>query len=377
MTNINPSFAASLAADIYVVRGEQQLKLFLSGDDFFSSGKLLDAQVGSRLINTRDAFGVCARGAGQYSDAVFLIFRGTTTGNYGADFFTDARCGLTFSGTGSLVHAGFNQAFNSMKGEIARFFAQQTGVQRVFCIGHSLGGAVANLAAEWVSASLGKMAQLFTFGAPRVGFGMAGFPAKLTYGLRPENIHRVYHSSDPVPMVPLFPYCHAPTTGQPYYVPYAGMVINFSAHKMENYIGSVSGKTWPKLYQPEPLFSSHSALKWLESNGVESIENISTWHKLQAALVFVTDKIVGMIALPVVVGLTVADYLAMLLSKGLKALGEVANWVLLLIRKMMRMLGMAVVDTVEALSEQLIKQVLSRVINKINSAVMQAVSRLR
>jgi len=49
---------------------------------------------------------------------VFLIFRGTTKG---VDWVTDARMGLNVSSTGSLVHSGFNQTFNSMKSEMAQF----------------------------------------------------------------------------------------------------------------------------------------------------------------------------------------------------------------------------------------------------------------
>ncbi|MEJ2670058.1 MAG: hypothetical protein P8077_07345, partial [Gammaproteobacteria bacterium] len=81
-------------------------------------------------------------------------------------------------------------------------------------------------------------------------------------------------------------------------------------------------------------------------------------------------------ALPLVCGLTVADYLAMVLAKGITLAGEVSSWVFLLLRKMMRMLGMKVIETVEYLTELLIKQVLARVVRKIHREVQRALGHL-
>lgn len=92
-----------------------------------------------------------------------------------------------------------------MLGDINTFINQQPGTTMVHCIGHSLGGAIANLAAEWAANTLNKKVKLYTFGSPRVGFASGGFANKLTTALLPENIHRVYHNNDPVPMIPTFP----------------------------------------------------------------------------------------------------------------------------------------------------------------------------
>nr|WP_274054955.1 hypothetical protein [Thalassomonas haliotis] len=37
------------------------------------------------------------------------------------------------------------------------------------CVGHSPGGALAALTADWIKAGFGKTVYLYTFAAPRVG----------------------------------------------------------------------------------------------------------------------------------------------------------------------------------------------------------------
>ncbi|MGH1485610.1 MAG: lipase family protein [Cellvibrionaceae bacterium] len=377
MGNVSSGLAAKLAKEVYVVRNEFRLKTFLSMPEFSSKGSdknVLTAKVGSRLINARDNFGLCARGSGEYENDLFLIFRGTTGANYGADIVTDLRTGLNVCSTGSAVHSGFNHAFNSLRDQLADFISKQSGVQTIHCIGHSLGGAVANLAADWASSTYGKKVRLYTFGSPRVGCGAGGFSDKLTTKLKTENIYRVFHGTDPVPMVPLFPFFHAPTVGHPCYLPYGGLVINPKAHFMDNYESSVGDKPWDELRRPQPSFSSSALKLWLKSDSVENAHSSTFWEKLNHAAAFVVQTVLARVAVPVVAGLTVADYLAMILQKGLEAGAEIAGWVLFLIRKMMRMLGMKLVETAEDITTQILRLVLNRVTKKINNQVKNAIS---
>lgn len=133
MKSISPSLAARMANEVYTVNNTKILKGFFSGKEFANTRnqqRLLTAEVGTRLINTRDAFGACGRGAGDYEHDLFVVFRGTTTSNYGADIFTDLRTGLNVSATGTLVHSGFNHAFNSLKHHLALYINQQTGAPK-------------------------------------------------------------------------------------------------------------------------------------------------------------------------------------------------------------------------------------------------------
>jgi hypothetical protein len=84
---------------------------------------------------------------------------------------------------------------------------------RVVATGHSLGGALASLAAGVLRAQ-GVSVDLYTFGAPKIGLdGIATFLSNTNYGAT----YRVTHKSDPVPKLPpaLLGYRH---TSPEYYV---------------------------------------------------------------------------------------------------------------------------------------------------------------
>jgi predicted lipase len=69
---------------------------------------------------------------------------------------------------------------------------------RIFATGHSLGGALASLAAG-VLRSQGTTVDLYTYGAPKVGLeGISQYLTNTTYGAT----YRVTHKADPVPKLP-------------------------------------------------------------------------------------------------------------------------------------------------------------------------------
>ncbi len=148
MSNIlSSNLAAELAFNAYTVNEGDRfaLKTFMKTKIFDQTNdqSLLKAAVGGRVLRaTTDAFGLCAKGAGQYKNDLFLIFRGTTTNNNKADFITDARLGITRSNAGLPVHIGINHAFNSMLPDIRRYIVEAKVTGAVHCVGHSLGGAL-------------------------------------------------------------------------------------------------------------------------------------------------------------------------------------------------------------------------------------------
>ncbi len=376
MGHVTPTLASEMANEIYLVHNKLQLtRIFLSRSEFSQkkgNNQTLTAQIGSRLLNTKDSFGICARGAGDFENDIFLIFRGSTFAKYGADWLTNARIGITTSTTGSAVHAGFNSIFQSMIGDLASFINQQKGCHTIHCIGHSLGGAVANLAADWAANNFSKKVKMYSFGAPRVGFAAGGFATKLTTTLLPENIHRAYHGNDPVSMIPIFPYTHAPTSGHPYHLPYGGVSINPWAHKMGNYIKSVGGKKWPELIKPAP--STGSVKQWLESDARESTDTSTFWNKLNDAISYVVDKVITGVSVTFIAGMTAVDRLAMILKKGIDLAASTSVWVLMLVKKMMRALGMKVVETAKDITTQLLRLVLNKLTRKLYQHVSRAIN---
>ncbi len=114
---------------------------------------------------------------------------------------------------GGMVHAGFLQAFAEVSDCLDDIVKARQSEQRLWLTGHSMGGALATLAA----AHLGTAAVqgLHTYGCPRVG--NAAFASLL-----PVQTHnRFVHRDDWVPALPpeFFGYVHAgnliPVTGSP------------------------------------------------------------------------------------------------------------------------------------------------------------------
>lgn len=388
MSDPSPTEAAQLASEIYRVQTDNQVQLFMSHPVFSRRNSSsppaftrLKAEVGGRVVlNHKDAFGVCAKGGDQHQDEVFLVFRGTTSANNNADLLTDARIGITNNQAGLPVHCGFHHCFTSMLPEIKKFFASLKGnVAAVHCIGHSLGGAVASLAADWVARNLKHPTQLYTFGAPRVGTDW--FVKSTTSAVGSLNIYRVYHKTDPVTMVPLYPFMHAPYNAAGHYIPSSQPLLSGDAHKITNYKNSVKDQSWDALSgAPEPPYTLESAIEsWLESKTPVDSSSPTFWRWVDSALIYVIKK-VAMAALVSLQGafvgfFTVADKIAYILATGVNMAEKVSFWVERLMRKIMRALGMRAPDSKEALTEGLIRYVLRRLTAKSNKEARNAINK--
>ena len=388
MPELNPRFAAELASDVYRVQTENQVALFMTHPVFKTGTKNkvasvhLKAEVGGRvLLNFTDGFGICAAGGENNKGEVFLVFRGTTMANKKADVLTDARIGLIRSTTGRPVHCGFQHTFSSMLPAIRNFFSSFKGsITTVHCIGHSLGGAVAALAADWVAHTLKHPTKLYTFGAPRVGTDL--FVQSTTSVIGEANIHRVYHRTDPVPMVPLYPFMHAPYKANGHYLFSAQPLTSGAAHFMANYITSVEGKSWSQMNDvPDQPYTIESAIEaWLKSKSPVDASSASFWRWVDSAMIYVIKKV----AMSAIMGLqtvfigafTLADKIAYILAKGIDLAENVSVWVEHLMRKIMQALGMNVAKTKKELTRSLIKHVLMRLTEKANHEARDTLRKL-
>ena len=112
------------------------------------------------------------------NDEVLIVaFRGTEIrprpgtlnfGNIVADLMTDVEFWLVESGRRGKVHRGFKRGLEEvweLQGLYDYIRTQHTGNRSLWFTGHSLGGALATLAAQWY----GPGCTLYTFGSPRVG----------------------------------------------------------------------------------------------------------------------------------------------------------------------------------------------------------------
>lgn len=127
----------------------------------------------------------------QFPDSTLIVFRGTAS--LGGWIITDGDARLReFAGLPGLVHHGFASAFGQLAGWVARLTDRYTPV---VVTGHSLGGALATLCAQFLAGRGYGVAPVYTFGSPRVG--NADFAAAYT-----PTQFRLVNDDDPVPWLP-------------------------------------------------------------------------------------------------------------------------------------------------------------------------------
>jgi triacylglycerol lipase len=140
------------------------------GYDHQDEEKKLRSELGilkMQLLATFDSAGTQAILVG-FDDFVVLAFRGTEATSI-KDIKADTRAKTIACETRGKIHAGFNEAFNNVRPDVERELKRE-GIQDkpLFLTGHSLGGALATIAAKKLS-HRGGLAACYTFGSPRVG----------------------------------------------------------------------------------------------------------------------------------------------------------------------------------------------------------------
>lgn len=129
--------------------------------------------------------------------SLVAVFRGTDVLDP-LDWIHDLDSRWMRFGGKARVHAGFARAFDAADPLATIERALDADPRPVFLAGHSLGGAVAQLAAARLGEhGQGADCQLYTFGAPRAG-------DRAFVELLPDRHVRVVHHRDPVPRVPPF-----------------------------------------------------------------------------------------------------------------------------------------------------------------------------
>ncbi|MFC1750470.1 lipase family protein [Pseudomonadota bacterium] len=307
----------------------------------FKGTEAFDSETGA-FLKFKSGFGVAALSKEnpdtkiKRNDALITI-RGTRGL---ADWLSDANIGMQLSETSKVVHAGFNRVFNEFSDELRSFF-QKHSVDTIHCVGHSLGGALATLAADSLSHhGLASNIKLYTFGCPRVGF--EPFSRRLTTNIGANNIYRVYHNTDPVSMIPQWPFIHAPQPGNTYSIPGSGHNV-VSAHFKDNYLKSVkkmNGDKWgqlPYAHTGEP--SADEVINWLT-------KSVTTLSSFTLRMIGGAIKLIISVAnLAIVPGMTALDLLSQALSKAASASKEALGLTKMLMKNILSMLGHSINET--------------------------------
>jgi hypothetical protein len=134
-------------------------------------------------------------------DVALLAFRGT---NNPGQWLRDARFFPVKYDWGH-VHVGFRDGVGQVEGALADFDEVAAAAKHVWVTGHSLGGALAVIAAARLKIKAGVSALVHTYGQPSVGLNdFAG-----RFGVEmPGRLWRFVNQSDIVTRVPPWPYRH-------------------------------------------------------------------------------------------------------------------------------------------------------------------------
>jgi hypothetical protein len=372
--HLSPLYAANLAANVYDIKSIITREDFLDeykSDMEISSSKMASGVTGGIILNKPHVMAIFSAGIGNYKGQAFIAIKGTAS-LY--DALTDINTGLRTSHTGFSVHQGFYYALNSIMTELRLFVSSLQGVNVVHCVGHSLGGAIATLAADWIKSS-GKVptVKLYTFGSPRVGLEM--FASKCSDRLTAGNIYRVYHQTDPVPMVPTWPFHHVPKSGADYLVYSPLGAIPWEYHLMEHYVTSAKEfGDWSLIKNNRPkLHHDLTIEKWLKSDSAISF-SANTLELLNAALLYVIKKVIHAAGIILVTAaattFTLLDRLAIFMAKAAHVSADLSSWVYHLVKKIAALIGITVKKGAD-LTVTLIRMVFIRLHNKISEMILK------
>jgi triacylglycerol lipase len=248
MINLNPSQVFYLSKHAYDVQqgtNKATLETLRMALPFIDIGsvKLITATSGL-TTPIPSGFGFMAQLNGGRSREIVIATRGTATW---ADAGTDINAIPTPGPTGHAIHKGFGTTFKSYVQQLNEFIKQQNlGFKptAVHCMGHSLGGALANLNAA-ACAELGFNSYLYTVAAPRVG--MVPYAEHLSKKMKVAHVYRVANEADIVTMVPCYPFVHSPYVHGTYLLEAGMLKINPMQHMLANGYGSMVNSSWKQM----------------------------------------------------------------------------------------------------------------------------------
>jgi hypothetical protein len=357
-TELSPIQAAEIANSTYQVRLSANMRFAEatapSAREAFDilGGARLVGSTGMGVVSKQNGFGFVAWGKGARQGECLVTVRGTYPTS-GYDWLSNVRMGGITGPSGYIVHAGFWRGAQSVLPQITQQLRGRNP-SALHVVGHSLGGAMATLIADALS-GIGCKVRLYTFGAPRCG--LEPHTEYLTARLGEQDIYRCYHDTDPVPMVPIFPYFHVPYGSNAYRLKGPGKLISVQAHSMPDaYEKSVAGCTWSSLPVILPKHSSfEAASEWLgeaaKDGGPFIMRSATALQLILSALDWILKQVGNAarsgVGIVLFAGATVLDTLARLLYSGVLQSIRLADAIRNLLSAVMRFMGRAIAATVE------------------------------
>jgi hypothetical protein len=370
--SLSPTLSSNLARDVYALSKLPSLRLAIAdlkdiyGQQFiFAESNMLTAKTGPIGIKISTAFGFVLamqsgpKGKEKPNGHAVILFRGTESL---ADWLTNGNLMTSSTASGLSVHDGFHKAFKSMQIKISTLLGSLKNIHTIHCVGHSLGGALATLCADWLKEQK-KTAYLYTFGSPRTG--LRPFAKNLTTKMN-GNIHRVYHRTDPVSVIPIWPYAHVPESGADYLLYSSGDFFNAKYHSIAKaYCPKVAGHSWDSLPTlREAPKSDFTIMRWLKSK-IKIVFSYNSIMSLNDALMFVLKQSGYVIPKTITNSLSLLDSMAYALKKGLTLAATAAKWIVLFVKKLLEILGVVKDVKADLLSKEFLRELLSRLQKKV------------
>ena len=384
MSILSPSQAAAIALGVYSLRQEPESEAarLVKGDPLNINGLFGDSTrftgTSGALFRPLSGFGYVATGVGQFAGDLLIATRGTATA---ADWLTDFNIGVQFGPGGQFVHAGFNETFKSFVAPL-REFLRGRNPAGIHCVGHSLGGALAFLNADFITANRIADVRVYTFGAPRTG--PLGFARQLSERVGEGNIFRVSNPVDPVPMIPLFPFFHVPLGEHGMQIGATSRSpISPSGHFMlDSYVPGVAGKTWGNLCVPKA--DEREVKGFLEtaaqgSNGffMGSAKLLDMIGRALAYMLEVAGQACkGALGLAFTAGFTILDQVAWLLTQAAQISAELSRGLVTLVGMIFRFLGRTVSAGVQ-ITTAFLRWVLDLLYTSVRNVAHRALSFIR
>jgi hypothetical protein len=283
MSVLSPTIASDIATIAYQARLKRKsisLQQNTKAHFKFDVSNVISGTSGGFFYRPTSGFVVAGEGVSEiYKRDLVLSFRGTKTL---ADGLTNATANPRGTQSGELVHNGFQGTFNSMVPEIRAFVknSKSDKLINIHCVGHSLGGALATLAANWLKSSpeIKAKVHLYTFGAPRVG----GKSFSMNATQRVDSIFRCVNGADPVPKVPVWPFYHAPYNGTEY-LSSRQQGLDHTAHGIKRYAQLTEFQSWEEIYS-QKVANAFERVVLNYNNRLETKQNEFWADKISAAI---------------------------------------------------------------------------------------------
>lgn len=375
-----PSIAANVATRVYDIKNSYNFSEDFSVG-FVDNFKITSNQIKgisggliNQLLNRTTGFALTAEGISPRFKGHHIIgIRGTVFTSC-ADWLTNLNVAITHGPKNLEVHSGFEKAFTSMK-PMFEAYVKSHKPKCLHLVGHSLGGAIAQLTAIWASEK-GLPVNLYTFGAPRVVLNHSVHSAAHNIGQ-----YRVTHGADPVPCVPAWPFSH--TSSEYQTAMNEGAFFNLNAHSMEKsepgYANTVAAyQDYASMESSiKPLHYNHTVLKYDQRFNVRFSLN---WQRVITNGLITFLKKTGQYAFisaqaGLTVGLTFYDILARCLYESVVKFVELTEELKGLIGHMLAFVGKASYE-VKELTAQFIRWVLGLMIKKLYMVAKQAIDRI-